>query len=313
MTTRRARPVTKRLTRRELVAMLGAAVPLAGATAWGQPSRNLLPVDTPKLDHLDVVVPDVAASARFYMDVFDTSLHAQPFQGGYRYFVLLGDLPESREVGYIAIGDSGGRGARIGHFCTSVFDYRANAATIDAAMTQVFAAAGFGALPARRGFGGIFTDPDGIEIQFLPAPDTLVTAAVPSDLVEPHRGLVRPLGLDHVLLRVSDLNRAVEFYRILYGPEAEREAARVWFRIGETRLGLEPTRYRFGDTPRIEHFCVAVEPFDRSAVISGLTALGAQALPAPDERDVLRLRDPDGIVLELKMTSFRDFRPARGR
>ncbi len=41
-----------------------------------------------------------------------------------------GDLPENRQVGYIAIGDSRGRGTYIGHFCTSVFNYRENAAAI---------------------------------------------------------------------------------------------------------------------------------------------------------------------------------------
>ncbi|MFV1174451.1 cyclic pyranopterin monophosphate synthase MoaC, partial [Klebsiella pneumoniae] len=45
---------------------------------------------------------------------------------------------------------------------------------------------------------------DGIEIQFLPAPDTLVTAAVPSELVAWHEGLVTPQHVDHVLLDVSD-------------------------------------------------------------------------------------------------------------
>jgi hypothetical protein len=29
-------------------------------------------------------MPDVAASARFYMSLFNTRLHAQPFQGGFR-------------------------------------------------------------------------------------------------------------------------------------------------------------------------------------------------------------------------------------
>ncbi len=51
-------------------------------------------------------------------------------QGGQRYFVLLGDLPENRQVGYLAVGDSRGRGTYIGHFCTSVFNYRANAAAL---------------------------------------------------------------------------------------------------------------------------------------------------------------------------------------
>lgn len=279
---------------------IGAAAMFAGlgATARAQ-SSGLLPLRTPKVDHLDIIVPDVEAAARFYMSVFNTTLHAQPFQGGFRYFVLLGELPENRQVGYIAIGDSRGRGTYIGHFCTSIFDYRRDSAAISAALAEAVEEAGLGPLPAGGGFAGIFSDPDGIEIQFLPAPDTLVTAAVPSDLVEPHKGLVTPTSVDHVMLHVTDLQKAVQFYQILYGPPAVREQnpERIWFRIGDTRIGLE--RAPAGEKPRIAHFGVKVAAFDRRAVSDGLTRLGAQIITAPDEPDVLRFRDLDGITVEL--------------
>src|SRR5690554_90388 len=71
----------------------------------------VLPLRTPGLDHLDVMVPDVEATTKFYMGLFNTELHAQAFRGAYRYFVLLNPLTESREVGYIAVGDSSGRGS----------------------------------------------------------------------------------------------------------------------------------------------------------------------------------------------------------
>src|SRR5687767_3385340 len=254
-----------RMTRREFMVGVGAAaVPAVSASAarLGQ-SGPLLPLKTPKVDHLDIIVPDVAAAARFYMAVFNTTLHAQPFQGGFRYFVLLGELPAStRQVGYVAIGDSRGRGTYIGHFCTSVFDYRQNSAAINAAGTK----AGTGGLSGGGGVGGIFTDPDGIEIQFLPAPDTLVTAATPSDLVESRKGLVTPLGVDHVLLHVSNLEKGVQFYQILYGAPAVRQKSpdRVWFQIGDTRLGLEQAAA--GQKPHIEHFAIKVSRFDRGAI-----------------------------------------------
>jgi catechol 2,3-dioxygenase-like lactoylglutathione lyase family enzyme len=164
--------------RRVLIGSLGAtaSLPLFGSmTAWAQPQQNsLLPVNTPKIDHLDVIVPNVEASARFYMSVFNTTLHAQPFQGGFRYFILFGDLPDNRQVGYLAIGDSRGRGTYIGHFCTSVFNYRRDSMAISAALAEAVDKAGLGKLSGGGGIGGIFSDPDGIEIQFLPAPDTLV-------------------------------------------------------------------------------------------------------------------------------------------
>ncbi len=279
-----------------------ASLPLFGSVpvlGQGQ-QRGLLPINTPKIDHLDVIVPDVAASARFYMGVFNTTLHAQPFQGGFRYFVLFGDLPANREVGYVAIGDSRGRGTYIGHFCTSIFNYRQNAEAISSALVDAVAKAGLGKLEVRGGFGGLFKDPDGIEIQFLPAPDTLVTAAVPSDLVEPNKGLVTPKGVDHVLLYVSDLEKGVQFYRILYGKEAMRQKSpeRIWFQIGDTRLGLE--RAPAGQKPHIAHFGVKVAAFDRIAVVDGLRKLGAEVVASPDEPDVVRFRDRDGNSVELK-------------
>jgi catechol 2,3-dioxygenase-like lactoylglutathione lyase family enzyme len=262
----------------------------------------LLPLNSPGLDHLDVIVPDVAATARFYMGVFKTSLHAQPFQGGSRYFVLLGPLPENRAVGYLAIGDSRGRGTYIGHFCTSVVEWRRDSMAIFAAMAESFSAAGLGEFPGSTGVGGIFADPDGIEIQFLPAPDTVVTAAVPSDLVPSGQGLVTPLRVDNVLLQVSDLERALAYYRILYGNETQQRdpAGRAVFAFANgSRLLLEQTNYTYGAAqPRIARFGIRVEPFDRAAVTAGITALGATVLDA-DDNNVLRFRDPDGNVVEL--------------
>ena len=112
------------VSRRAFIAGLGATaiLPVVRPATTQAQQGNLLPLNTPKVDHLDVIVPDVAASARFYMAVFNTTLHAQPFQGGFRYFILFGDLPANRQVGYVAIGDSRGRGTYIGHFCTSVFN-----------------------------------------------------------------------------------------------------------------------------------------------------------------------------------------------
>lgn len=290
------------ISRREALALGAASAALtalppsfAAGAGW-----SLLPVKTPGLDHLDVMVPDVEKATRFYMGLFRTTLHAQPFRGGQRYFVLLGPLPENRAVGYIAVGDSAGRGRYIGHFCTSVEGWQRDNAAIFAAMNERFAAEGFGEFPGGGGFGGIFQDPDGIEIQFLPTPDTLVTAAVPSDLVPPHQGLVVPRRVDHVVVKVSDLQRAVAFYRVLYGPESlrTRDSATFSFANG-TRLVLEQTRYVYGEArTRISRYGIRVEPFDRAAVETRIGELGGKVVAGTSGAS-LRLQDLDGIELEL--------------
>ena len=282
-------------TRRELL----GALALLGLPRLTLAQAKLLPLSTPGLDHLDVIVPDVEKTTRFYMGLFKTTLHAQPFQGGQRYFVLLGPLNEKREVGYIAVGDARGRGTYIGHFCTSVADWRRDSEAIFTAMGEQFRAAGLGEFPGSTGFGGIFQDPDGIEIQFLPAPDTLVTAAVPSDLVPGGQGLVTPLGIDNVLLYVSDLERALVYYRILYGKESSRDGDNAVFTFANgSRLLLQQTRYEYGAAQtRIARYGIRVERFDRAAVERGIAALGGTVVEAPAA--VLRLRDADGIELEL--------------
>jgi catechol 2,3-dioxygenase-like lactoylglutathione lyase family enzyme len=279
-----------------MLALMGAMPSLSLAQ-----QKSVLPLDTPGLDHFDVIVPDVEKSARFYMGLFRTALHAQPFQGSQRYFILLGPLPDNRRVGYLAIGASRGRGTYIGHFCTSVANWRENGTAVTAQMKEEFRKAGFGEFPGGGGAAGTFKDPDGIEIQFLPSPDTLVTAAVPSPLVPPDQiGVIEPQRVDRVLLRVSNLQKALAYYRILYGKESRSDArsAVFSFRNG-SQIQMEEIAYVYGGggPPRIARFGIFVKPFDRTAAAATIAKLGGKVVQ--DDGKVLRLTDVDGIELEL--------------
>lgn len=290
-----------KINRRDL--LLGLAAVAAPLPHFALAQQAVLPLRTPGLDHLDVMVPDVEASTRFYMGLLNTELHAQAFRGAYRYFVLLNPLTESREVGYLAVGNSSGRPGYIGHFCTSVYDWRRDSAEIYAAMAASFAEAGFGEFPGATGFG-TFQDPDGTEIQFLPAPDTLVTVAEPSELVPWHTGLVTPQGVDSVWLRVSNLERALAWYGLLYGSAVwneDRSAAHFEFPESQTRLHLEQARYEHGQPLGIVEFGIKVETFDKPAVSAAVAELGGLVLPEPSDASVLRLKDPDGNILRLQM------------
>jgi hypothetical protein len=84
----------------------------------------------------------------------------------------------------------------------------------------------------------------------------------------------------------------------LYGTESlrDRTTGRVWFQIGDTRLGLQQADA--GQKPHIAHFGIKVAPFDAQKVTAGVQALGARVVPSPYETGVVRLIDPDGISLE---------------
>jgi catechol 2,3-dioxygenase-like lactoylglutathione lyase family enzyme len=291
--------------RRRLLTGIGALATAAlvrpwralSRTAWAQASPTpALPLKNLGLEHLDIVVPDTEVSAKVYMRVFKTRLHQQPFQGAIRYFILLGDLPQDRQVGYIAIGASGGtRPTAIGHYCALAERYDR------AGVAQALQAAGFSA--GTGGAIGMLPDPDGLELQLFQPPAGLVAAAVPSALPIEGDGLVTPRGVDHVLLNVTDIEKSLPYYHLVYGNDIKTTRTtnpdRLWIQLEKnTRIGLQ--KAPAGQKPRFDHYCIKVAPFDRDAVTAGLRQIGLSVLPSPDEPDVLRFSDNYGITVELK-------------
>jgi len=274
--------------------LLGALCAGAGATLLRSPTHaqaRALPLKNLGLEHLDIVVPDPAESARFYKRVFSSPLHEQDFRGGKRYFMLLGDLPPDRQVGYIAIGAANGRPITIGHYCAL-----AESADV-AAIGKELVAAGYA--EPRGGFS-LLPDPDGLELQLFKPPAGLVAVAVPATLAVATDGVLAPLGLEHVLIAVSDRERALRYYRIVYGEGLETRdpdvPERVWFNLARnTRIGIEPAAP--GTAPQFMRFGIKVAPFDSAAVVPALRAAGAEVLMAAPS--LIRFRDNYGITLEV--------------
>jgi catechol 2,3-dioxygenase-like lactoylglutathione lyase family enzyme len=150
----------------------------------------------------------------------------------------------------------------------------------------------------------MWPDPDGLELQLFQPPAGLVTAAVPSALPVAGDGLVTPVGVDHVMLLVSDLDKSLPYYRLVYGAgvEGPRENGRVWLRLANnTRIGLE--KASGGRPASIGHFAIKVRQYDRGAVTARLRELGAGIVSSGDEPDVLRFTDNNGITVELRHES----------
>jgi hypothetical protein len=127
-----------------------------------------------------------------------------------------------------------------------------------------------------------------------------MAAALPSPLEVADDGALRPLGLDHVLLAVSDRERALRYYRFLYGEGLETRDAevpeRVWFNLARnTRIGIEPVAREA--RPQFVRFGIKVAPFDSSAVAPLLRAAGAELLTTTPS--LIRFRDNYGITLEV--------------
>jgi catechol 2,3-dioxygenase-like lactoylglutathione lyase family enzyme len=271
-----------------------AAVTLSLGVRAQTTAPKALPLDNLGLEHLDIIVPDPVASARFYARIFRSALHQQPVRDTLRYFVLLGDLPADRQVGYIAIGAADGRVPAIGHYCVLAKAYDR------AAVAGALHTAGFDV--AAAGPTGMWPDPDRLELQLFQPPAGLVTAAVPSPLPIERDGQLMPRGVDHILLRVSNVEKSLAYYRLVYGTAGERPRdsnGRVWFHLERnTRLGLEEASP--AQAPTIAHYAIKVAPFDRGALESRLRELGARMLPAADEPDIVRFADNNGIIVEVR-------------
>ena len=129
---------------------------------------------------------------------------------------------------------------------------------------------------------------------------------------------LRVLGLDHVVLRVADLDRALEFYEQVLGCHEERRIeplGLVQVRAGHALVDLVDLAGPLGraggaapgtDGRNMDHFCLRIEPFDEAALRAHLEAHGVEPgevgtrYGAEGNGPSLYIRDPDGNVVELK-------------
>ena len=125
------------------------------------------------------------------------------------------------------------------------------------------------------------------------------------------------LALDHVVIRVEDMDRMLGFYRDVLGCEvAHRQDALglvhlragaalidlVWIGGKLGRGGAAPDRER----PNLDHLCIAVAPWDEAALRAHLAAHGVEVEPAAPrygaggQAPSVYLRDPEGNGVEIR-------------
>ena len=121
---------------------------------------------------------------------------------------------------------------------------------------------------------------------------------------------VRIAGLDHVVLRVGSLERAIEFYGKVLGCRVERELQQprlVQLRAGTSLIDLVPKPAAEGaPAPNMDHFAVRVQGFDAAALKAHLQRHGIdpgevrERYGAEGYGPSLYITDPDGNTVELK-------------
>jgi catechol 2,3-dioxygenase-like lactoylglutathione lyase family enzyme len=127
---------------------------------------------------------------------------------------------------------------------------------------------------------------------------------------EPAAAAVKIAGLDHVVLRVASLDRAIAFYRAVLGCRVERELEQprlVQLRAGASLIDLVPARPpAVPGAGNMDHFALRLEAFDAAALTAHLAHHGIdpgavrERYGAEGYGPSLYFTDPDGNTVELK-------------
>jgi catechol 2,3-dioxygenase-like lactoylglutathione lyase family enzyme len=125
-------------------------------------------------------------------------------------------------------------------------------------------------------------------------------------------------GIDHLVLRVSDMARMVAFYGAVLGCAVARrqdEIGLVQLRAGGSLVDLVDVDGKLGvmggaapgrEGRNLDHFCLRIAPFDEAAIRAHLAAHGVAAgetasrFGAEGEGPSIYIEDPEGNVVELK-------------
>lgn len=125
--------------------------------------------------------------------------------------------------------------------------------------------------------------------------------------------------IDHVVLRVSDIERSVCFFKSLLGCEVVKrrdDLGLVHLRAGASMIDLISVQGSLGrnggkapgsEGRNMDHLCLRVQPFEEAAILAFLDASGVTHTPkaqsnfgAEGTGPSVYFTDPDGNEIELK-------------
>jgi glyoxylase I family protein len=124
--------------------------------------------------------------------------------------------------------------------------------------------------------------------------------------------------IDHLVLRVADIRRMMDFYIDVIGCSLEKIQADVGLyqvRAGSSLIDLIPIDGKLGrmggaapgiEGRNLDHFCLRIDPFDAEGILRHLKIKGVEAgqvesrYGAEGEGPSIYVTDPEGNVVELK-------------
>ena len=142
--------------------------------------------------------------------------------------------------------------------------------------------------------------------------------------------MFRLKSLDHVVLRVTDVDRCLDFYQEVLGCTVEKARTDIGLyqlRAGDCIIDLVdvagPIGMEGGPPPgatghNVDHFCIRVEPFDEDELRGHFASHGVETGPVLDNwggdgrGPSMYVRDPEGNRVEIKGPPTQPFDPTVG-
>ena len=129
---------------------------------------------------------------------------------------------------------------------------------------------------------------------------------------------IRPAGFDHIVLRIIEKEKMIAFYRDVLGCAVDwdrPELGLTHIRAGASLIDLVTVDGKLGalggaapgpQGRNLDHFALAIRPFDEAAIRAHLAAHGVEIddegprYGAEGEGPSIYIRDPEGNTVELK-------------
>jgi catechol 2,3-dioxygenase-like lactoylglutathione lyase family enzyme len=116
----------------------------------------------------------------------------------------------------------------------------------------------------------------------------------------PKQSGLRAVSLNHVTVRVHDLQRTSQFYQEFFGmPLKQHSATTHILGVGSSFFGIEQK----GDTAALDHYDFGIAGFNADDVTAKLKERNLKLEPG-GSKESFKFRDPDGFVVQVNSPDY---------